>query len=66
MKAARVLRFSSPNVITNDDLIQPAPAVGRLLVRDFPPQINNRASALDLGSPRESTASESMVWRPHS
>ena len=61
MKAARVLRFGSPNVITNDDLTQPAPAVGQLLVRDFPPQINNRASALDLGSPRESTAAESLV-----
>ena len=41
MKAARVLRFGSPNVITNDDLTQPAPAVGQLLVRDFPPQLDN-------------------------
>ena len=54
MKAARVLRFGSPNV---SDLTQPEPAVGQLLVRDCPPQINNRASALDLGSPRESTGS---------
>jgi hypothetical protein len=61
MKAARVLRFDSPNVITNDDLTQPAPAVGQLLVRDFPPQINNRASALGLGSPRESPAAKSLV-----
>ena len=48
MKAARVLRFDSPNAITNDDLPQPEPAVGQLLVRDCPPQINNRATALDL------------------
>ena len=27
MKAARVLRFGSPNVITNDDLPQPEPIV---------------------------------------
>jgi NADPH:quinone reductase-like Zn-dependent oxidoreductase len=33
MKAARVLRFGPPNVITNDDLPQPEPAVGQLLVR---------------------------------
>jgi NADPH:quinone reductase-like Zn-dependent oxidoreductase len=33
MKAARVLRFGPPSVITNDDLPQPAPAAGQLLVR---------------------------------
>src|SRR5215469_15937311 len=32
MKAARVLRFGPPNVITNDDLPRPEPAVGQLLV----------------------------------
>jgi hypothetical protein len=52
MKAGRVLRFDSLNAITNDDLPQPEPAVGQLLVRDCPPQINNRASALDLWSVR--------------
>ena len=31
MKAARVLRFGSPNVITNDDLPQPEPVVGQWL-----------------------------------
>ena len=29
MKAARVLRFGSPNVITNDDLPQPEPAANQ-------------------------------------
>jgi NADPH:quinone reductase-like Zn-dependent oxidoreductase len=33
MTAARALRIGSPNVITNDDLPQPEPAVGQLLVR---------------------------------
>jgi NADPH:quinone reductase-like Zn-dependent oxidoreductase len=33
MKAARVLRFGPPNVIINDDLPRPEPAVGQLLVR---------------------------------
>jgi len=33
MKAARVLRFGPPNVITTDDLPQPDPGVGQLLVR---------------------------------
>jgi len=33
MKAARVLRFGPPSVITNDDLPQPEPAAGQLLVR---------------------------------
>jgi NADPH:quinone reductase-like Zn-dependent oxidoreductase len=33
MKAARVLRFGPPNVITNDDLPRPEPAAGQLLVR---------------------------------
>ena len=33
MKAARVLRFGPPNVITNDDLPQPDPGAGQLLVR---------------------------------
>jgi NADPH:quinone reductase-like Zn-dependent oxidoreductase len=33
MKAARVLRFGPPNVITNDDLPQPEPGAGQLLVR---------------------------------
>jgi NADPH:quinone reductase-like Zn-dependent oxidoreductase len=33
MKAARVLRFGLPNVITNDDLPRPDPAAGQLLVR---------------------------------
>lgn len=33
MKAARVLRFGPPSVITNDDLPQPDPAPGQLLVR---------------------------------
>jgi hypothetical protein len=66
MKAGRVLRFGSPNVITNDDITHPETIVGQLPVRDCPPQINNRASALDLGSPRELTAAESLVWRSHS
>src|SRR5262249_19648085 len=33
MKAARVLRFGPPSVITIDDLPQPEPAAGQLLVR---------------------------------
>jgi NADPH:quinone reductase-like Zn-dependent oxidoreductase len=33
MKAARVLRFGPPNVITIDDLPQPEPRAGQLLVR---------------------------------
>jgi NADPH:quinone reductase-like Zn-dependent oxidoreductase len=33
MKAARILRFGPPNVITIDDLPQPEPAAGQVLVR---------------------------------
>ena len=33
MKAVRVLRFGPPNGITNDDLPQPEPGAGQLLVR---------------------------------
>ena len=33
MKAARVLRFGPPNVITNEDVPKPAPGAGQLLVR---------------------------------
>src|SRR5262249_35933062 len=33
MKAARVLRFGPPNVITIDDLPRPEPGAGQLLVR---------------------------------
>src|SRR5262245_9426289 len=33
MKAARVLRFGPPSVITSDDLPRPQPATGQLLVR---------------------------------
>ena len=33
MKAARILRFGPPGVITNDDLPRPEPAAGQLLVR---------------------------------
>lgn len=33
MKAARVLQFGSPSVITNDELPQPKPVAGQLLVR---------------------------------
>jgi NADPH:quinone reductase-like Zn-dependent oxidoreductase len=33
MKAARILRFGPPNIITNDDLPRPEPAAGQLLVR---------------------------------
>jgi NADPH:quinone reductase-like Zn-dependent oxidoreductase len=33
MRAARVLRFGPPSVITNDDLPRPEPAPGQLLVR---------------------------------
>lgn len=33
MKAARVLRFGPPSVITTDDLPRPEPAAGQLLVR---------------------------------
>jgi NADPH:quinone reductase-like Zn-dependent oxidoreductase len=33
VKAARVLRFGPPNVITYDDLPQPEPSAGQLLVR---------------------------------
>ena len=33
MKAARILRFGPPSVITNDDLPRPEPATGQLLVR---------------------------------
>jgi len=33
MKAARVLQFGPPNVITNDDLPRPEPGAGQLLVR---------------------------------
>jgi len=33
MKAARVLHFGPPSVITNDDLPQPVPSAGQLLVR---------------------------------
>jgi len=33
MKAARVLRFGPPSVITNDDLPRPEPGAAQLLVR---------------------------------
>jgi NADPH:quinone reductase-like Zn-dependent oxidoreductase len=33
MKAERVLQFGPPNMIINDDLPRPTPAVGQLLVR---------------------------------
>jgi NADPH:quinone reductase-like Zn-dependent oxidoreductase len=33
MKAARIVRFGPPDAITNDDLPQPEPAAGQLLVR---------------------------------
>jgi NADPH:quinone reductase-like Zn-dependent oxidoreductase len=33
MKAARVLQFGPPSVITIDDLPRPEPAAGQLLVR---------------------------------
>ena len=33
MRAARILRFGPPNVITNDDVPRPQPAAGQLLVR---------------------------------
>jgi len=33
MKTARVLRFGPPNVITHEDMPQPQPAAGQLLVR---------------------------------
>ena len=33
MKAARVLQFGPPSVITNDELPKPEPASGQLLVR---------------------------------
>jgi NADPH:quinone reductase-like Zn-dependent oxidoreductase len=33
MKAARILRFGPPSVIINDDLPQPEPSAGQLLVR---------------------------------
>jgi NADPH:quinone reductase-like Zn-dependent oxidoreductase len=33
MKAARILRFGPPNVITNDDVTRPQPTAGQLLVR---------------------------------
>src|SRR5436305_1857071 len=33
MKAARVLRYGPPNVISNDDVPRPQPGVGQLLVR---------------------------------
>src|SRR5215510_4932132 len=33
MKAARVLRFGPPTVITTDDLARPEPSAGQLLVR---------------------------------
>ena len=33
MKAARVLRFGPPNVITNEDVPKPEPGAGQLLVR---------------------------------
>ena len=33
MKAARILRFGPPSVITNDDLPRPEPVAGQLLVR---------------------------------
>jgi NADPH:quinone reductase-like Zn-dependent oxidoreductase len=33
MKAARILRFGPPSVLTTDDLPQPGPAAGQLLVR---------------------------------
>jgi hypothetical protein len=61
MKAARVLRFGSLNLLTNDDLPQPEPAVGQLLVRDCPPQINNRASALDLWGVRIGVGIQSWI-----
>jgi hypothetical protein len=65
MKAARVLRFDSPNVITNVDLTQPAPVVGRLLVRDFPPQINNRESGVYDGTDAQSRLQIEQVIRDH-
>ena len=33
MKAARILKFGPPSVITNDELPRPEPAAGQLLVR---------------------------------
>ena len=33
MKAARILKFGSPSVITTDDVPKPQPASGQLLVR---------------------------------
>ena len=33
MKAARILRYGPPNVITNDDVPRPQPTAGQLLVR---------------------------------
>ena len=33
MKAARIVRFGPPSVNTDDDLPQPKPAPGQLLVR---------------------------------
>jgi NADPH:quinone reductase-like Zn-dependent oxidoreductase len=32
MKAARVLRFGPPNAIANDDVPQPEPSAGQLMV----------------------------------
>ena len=33
MKAAQIVRFGPPSVITNDDLPRPEPGPGQLLVR---------------------------------
>jgi len=41
MKAARVLQFGPPSVITNDDLPRPQPAAGQLLVRVKAAEVGN-------------------------
>ena len=37
MKAARILRFGPPGVITNDDLPQPEPAKEVMITVEYPP-----------------------------
>jgi NADPH:quinone reductase-like Zn-dependent oxidoreductase len=49
MKAARVLRFGPPNVIINDDLPRPEPAVGQLLVRVKAAGVGNWAALIREG-----------------
>jgi NADPH:quinone reductase-like Zn-dependent oxidoreductase len=52
MKAARVLRFGPPNVITIDELPQPEPGTGQLLVRVHAAGVGNWDALIRAGTVR--------------